>query len=423
MVNFIFLKNWIVIKAYKNILIVVSFLFTAFFNAAVAMAQEYNCNFKDPVITIDFGTLDNKKDIDLSSLKNYGISKKICPNDGQYCFAAFTNDCFSGKWHSIMADHTADDDNGRMMIVNASERPSAFFINDIAGFTAGKTYEVSFWLINICRYAEGCSPTPPNIKTSLLSANSEIVHFQTGALEQTTQPNWRKFYGEFTMPANTSAIILKMEDVTNGGCGNDFALDDIIFKECKIKEPPIVVAPKPVEKIIPKIEAAKKPVELASSKPSIKPLVVKPNVAVEKPKTAIKTIAPAIVKTSTKQIPTIIPKPIATRENALIRKIETDGAEMIIELYDNGDIDGDTVTIYHNNQLIVNHAGLSAKPITIKIKVDKANPHHELIMVADNLGSIPPNTSLMIITANKKRYEVYISSSEQKNAKIVIDLK
>jgi hypothetical protein len=96
---------------------------------------------------------------------------------------------------------------------------------------------------------------------------------------------------------------------------------------------------------------------------------------------------------------------------------------MVIELYDNGDIDGDTVTIYHNNELVVNRAGLSSKPITIKIKVDKNAPHHELVMVANNLGSIPPNTSLMIVTANKKRYEVYISSSEQKNAKVVIDLK
>ncbi len=423
MFNFIFIKNRIVIKAYRNILMVVSFTLVAFFKVDVAMAQEYNCTFKDPLIIIDFGTLDNKKDIDLSSLKNYSRSKKTCPNDGQYSFEGFTTDCFDGKWHSIMADHTANDNNGRMMIVNASERPSTFFINNITGFTAGKTYEVSFWLVNICRYADGCSPTPPNIKTSLLSGNSEIVHFQTGALAQTAQPNWRKFYGEFTIPPNTSAITLKMEDVTNGGCGNDFALDDIVFKECKIKEPPIVEVSKPkvVEKIAPKTEVVTKPVEIVIPKPISKPLIVKPNVVTQKPKTETKTIDPAIVKA--KQIPTIIPKVINTRENALVRKIETDQAEMVIELYDNGDIDGDTVTIYHNNQLIVNRAGLSAKPITIKIKVDKDNPHHELIMVANNLGSIPPNTSLMIVTANKKRYEVNISSSEQKNAKVVINLK
>jgi hypothetical protein len=411
------------IKACRNILVLVSFTLTAFFNTDVAMAQAYNCTFKEPTITIDFGTLAAPQDINSTYLNNYIKSKTVCPKDGEYCFAAFTSDCFAGRWYNLLADHTPNDNNGRMMIVNASVNPGIFFINYIAGLKAGKTYEVSFWLANICKYADGCSPTPPNIKMSLLNDKYEIVHFQTGALAQTAQPNWKKFYGEFTMPANTSAITLKMEDVTNGGCGNDFALDDIIFKECKIKEPPIALVPKPIEKITPKIEVVKKPVELVSPKPTIKPLVVKPNVAVEKPKNEIKITAPVTIKTPTKQIPIILPKPIATRENALVRKIETDEAEMIIELYDNGDIDGDTVTIYHNNKLIVNHVGLSAKPISIKIKVDKANPHHELIMVADNLGSIPPNTSLMIVTANKKRYEVYISSSEQKNAKVVIDLK
>lgn len=53
----------------------------------------------------------------------------------------------------------------------------------------------------------------------------------------------------------------------------------------------------------------------------------------------------------------------------------------------------------------------------------KLQPPHELVMVANNLGSIPPNTSLMIITANDKRYEVFISSSEQKNARVINDLK
>jgi len=43
-------------------------------------------------------------------------------------------------------------------------------------------------------------------------------------------------------------------------------------------------------------------------------------------------------------------------------------------------------------------------------------------MVANNLGSIPPNTSLMVVTTTDKRYEVFISSSEKKNAKVLIDL-
>jgi len=66
---------------------------------------------------------------------------------------------------------------------------------------------------------------------------------------------------------------------------------------------------------------------------------------------------------------------------------------------------------------------LSQKPITFTISVDPSEPHHEIIMVADNLGTIPPNTSVMIITTATNRYEVFISSDEQKNAKVVFDLK
>jgi hypothetical protein len=66
---------------------------------------------------------------------------------------------------------------------------------------------------------------------------------------------------------------------------------------------------------------------------------------------------------------------------------------------------------------------LSQKPISLSIRLNASEPHHEVIMVAENLGSIPPNTSIMIITTASSRYEVFISSTEQKNAKVVFDLK
>jgi hypothetical protein len=107
----------------------------------------------------------------------------------------------------------------------------------------------------------------------------------------------------------------------------------------------------------------------------------------------------------------------------LAKQIETDEGEILLDLYDNGEIDGDTVSIYHNNVLIAASQRLSQKPISFRIRVDKSQPHHELVMVANNLGAIPPNTSLMIVTAKDKRYQVYITSTEQQNAKVVIDLK
>jgi hypothetical protein len=111
------------------------------------------------------------------------------------------------------------------------------------------------------------------------------------------------------------------------------------------------------------------------------------------------------------------PEVLKTRKNELARVIDVPTEDDIrVDLYDNGDIDHDTVSVYLDNKLIVSRQMLKATPITFKLKVDNDNPEHELVMVAENLGEIPPNTSLMIVTVGNQRYEVRITSNEQKNA-------
>jgi hypothetical protein len=115
-----------------------------------------------------------------------------------------------------------------------------------------------------------------------------------------------------------------------------------------------------------------------------------------------------------------VPDVIKTRSNPLIKTITTNSSDIKIELYDNGEIDGDTITVYDNNEVIAWKKGLTDKPITLTVKADSTNPVHEFVMVADNLGSIPPNTALMIITAGDKRYQLFISSDTQRNAKVIV---
>jgi len=121
----------------------------------------------------------------------------------------------------------------------------------------------------------------------------------------------------------------------------------------------------------------------------------------------------------------VLPKPevLKKRDNDLIKTITTSAKEFKIELYDNGEIDGDRISVYHNNELIVSNKKLTDKPIAFTIHADENSPVHEFVMVAENLGSIPPNTSLMIITAGGKRYELFVTSTEQKNAVVKIEYK
>jgi hypothetical protein len=117
-----------------------------------------------------------------------------------------------------------------------------------------------------------------------------------------------------------------------------------------------------------------------------------------------------------------IPTVLLERENELVKTIITDKEEIRIDLYDNGTIDNDTISVYHNNKLVASSQRLNFTPITFRIKSEPGVTHHEIVVVAENLGDIPPNTALMVVTPiGKQRVEIFLSSNEKKNAKVIID--
>ena len=136
----------------------------------------------------------------------------------------------------------------------------------------------------------------------------------------------------------------------------------------------------------------------------------------EKTDSAKKIVITPTVKTPVSEKKNITPNVLRTRENALAQTITVNTQEVTIKLYDNGEIDDDTISVFVDKQLMLSHRRLSTVPITLKLKFDADDEEHEVVMVAENLGRIPPNTSLMIINAGDKRYQVQITSTEQKNA-------
>lgn len=101
-----------------------------------------------------------------------------------------------------------------------------------------------------------------------------------------------------------------------------------------------------------------------------------------------------------------------------VPEVVVDTGSIRLDFYDNGEIDGDSITVLVNNQVVLSHQRLTATPITSFVKVDLNHPFQEIEMIAENLGSIPPNTALLIITAGIKRYQLFLSSTEQKSAKV-----
>lgn len=100
-----------------------------------------------------------------------------------------------------------------------------------------------------------------------------------------------------------------------------------------------------------------------------------------------------------------------SRKKNIIRTFYTSSSSLIIDIYDNGEIDGDSITLLFNERILLLKQMLRVKPISFTLEIDPKNQDgSELVMYAENLGTIPPNTALMIITDEKKRYEVRVSS-------------
>src|SRR5690606_24336963 len=124
---------------------------------------------------------------------------------------------------------------------------------------------------------------------------------------------------------------------------------------------------------------------------------------------------PEIVKLQPK--PTIQPIPhIRNRESELMKSLVVKSPKVTVKLYDNGEIDDDTISVYHNNKLVLSNKRLSAQAIIYTFTIEEDSPEQVLTMVAENLGRIPPNTSLMIVESGGQRFDVRITSNEQKNA-------
>lgn len=113
-----------------------------------------------------------------------------------------------------------------------------------------------------------------------------------------------------------------------------------------------------------------------------------------------------------------LPATLTKRKAELVKEIFVDTGTIQIDFYDNGTIDGDTISVYTNGMPVVSNKRLTTKPISMTVKIDLRRPEQEVIMVGENMGEIPPNTALMIINAGEKRYQLYLSSDEQKNAMV-----
>src|SRR4051812_23531221 len=116
--------------------------------------------------------------------------------------------------------------------------------------------------------------------------------------------------------------------------------------------------------------------------------------------------------------PQTIEDKFTSRKKVFTKEILLEGDSLELRFYDNAEVDGDSISLFLNDQLIFSHIRLTDKPYTIRMAIKDLNDTNELIMVAENLGSIPPNTSYMVALVGEQRYDAMLASTENSSAMI-----
>ena len=191
-------------------------------------------NSGDPIFTENFGAGTTYTALPAGTT-TYSYSNGF-PNDGFY---TVTNGTFGNlyDWHQI-EDHTIGDTNGKCLIVNASFNAGEFYRKTISGLCEATTYEFSAWLINLLKVPGFCVDQgiaiPVNVRFEIWDSTDTnlLASGNTGNIIENAIPSWEQFGLVFQTLAGQNTVILKMINNGQGGCGNDLAIDDIVFKSC-----------------------------------------------------------------------------------------------------------------------------------------------------------------------------------------------
>jgi gliding motility-associated-like protein len=219
------------ITVYKQTLV---FFFFIFILASEVKSQLCSGSLGDPVVNITFGSGNNPGPSLPFGTTNYIYIPGDCPKDGYYTIANSTSGCFGNTWFNLMQDHTPNDVNGYMMLINASYDPGDFYVDTVKGLCASTTYEFASWILNL-NTGTACNGNPilANVTFSIETTTGTILQqYSTGNIPTSISPTWRQYGFYFSTPVNANSVVIRMRNNAPGGCGNDLALDDITFRPC-----------------------------------------------------------------------------------------------------------------------------------------------------------------------------------------------
>ena len=219
-----------------------------------------------------------------------------------------------------------------------------------------------------------------------------------------------------------------------------------IVAKVELQKIPVKVPEKISEPVVAKVEPPKKEIIIpkkeepifATATPQKNPVIVpdkkevviiktmppqeKKEIAILQPVKKIEILAPAIQKEQPKKTEPetkALPVLVATRKNETMQSIYFSSDSLLLSLYDNGVVDGDTVSVFLNGQVIVDRQMLKVVATKKTIYIPAGTDSLQLVLFAVNLGSIPPNTGLLVVHDGEETYQVRFSADMQTNAEVM----
>lgn len=166
---------------------------------------------------------------------------------------------------------------------------------------------------------------------------------------------------------------------------------------------PVAAAPKKVQP----------PIAKAQPKEESKPDISFPKIKSEPiPEPVVKA------KPSTESVIVKHPK-LTSRRADIVKTIGITNPTFKLDFYDNGEIDGDSISVFFNGKAVLSNQMLTDKPISLTLSLDPDVKENVVTMYAENLGTIPPNTAVMIVTDGTRRYEVRMESDLKKSGSVI----
>ena len=135
--------------------------------------------------------------------------------------------------------------------------------------------------------------------------------------------------------------------------------------------------------------------------------------------TANASVTPLDTNTNVQQTQAMVQQ-FEARKTILQQEIIVKSDSLRISFYDNGDIDGDSISVFMNGQPVLAKKELDVRGLSLYVKLDNTKAVNEITMFAENLGKYPPNTALMVVYDGEARNEIYLSSSLTQNASVRI---